>query len=93
MYHLYFRHVLDTPATETHFMEQLHELDHKLNFAKLQQFKDTAAIGDVKDVLERLKFKVCCSCFAIGEECINISACLLGCHKSERLFNGICCSI
>ena len=47
-------------------MEQLHELDHKLNFAKLQQFKDTAAIGDVKDVLERLKIKViravCLSC-------------------------------
>lgn len=54
----YCRHILDTPTSEQHFMEQLHELDHKLNFAKLQQFKDTAAIADVKDVLERLKIKV-----------------------------------
>lgn len=51
------KHILDTPTSEQQFMEQLHELDHKLNFAKLQQFKDTAAIGDVKDVLERLKIK------------------------------------
>ncbi|XP_065830309.1 vacuolar protein sorting-associated protein 52 homolog [Oscarella lobularis] len=51
------KHILDTPPLEQQFVEQLHELDHKLNFAKLQSFRDTAAIADVKDVLERLRIK------------------------------------
>lgn len=39
-------------------MEQLHELQHKLQFLKAQEFKDAKAAGDVRDVVENLKFKV-----------------------------------
>lgn len=33
-------HILDTPVADRHFVEQLHELNHKINFAKHQAFKD-----------------------------------------------------
>jgi hypothetical protein len=40
------------------FLEQLHELQHKLQFIKTQQFKDAKSVGDVHDVVENLKYKV-----------------------------------
>ena len=45
-------------VTEQQFIEQLHELDHKVNFVKEQCFKDALCTGDVKDVLDKLKTKV-----------------------------------
>ena len=30
------RHITDTPASEREFLENLHELDHKVNFLNLQ---------------------------------------------------------
>jgi len=37
---------------------QLHELHHKLQFLKAQEFKEAKAVGDVHDVIENLKYKV-----------------------------------
>ena len=52
------RHVLETPVTERQFVEQLHELNHKISFVKEQSFKDARSCLDVKDVLDKLKIKV-----------------------------------
>ena len=51
-------HIVDTPVTEREFLEQLHELNHKINFVKEQSFKETRSSNDVRDILEKLKFKV-----------------------------------
>lgn len=50
-------HILETPVTEDEFKEQLHELNHKINFVREQAFRDARACSDVKDVLEKLKNK------------------------------------
>ncbi|XP_014674937.1 PREDICTED: vacuolar protein sorting-associated protein 52 homolog isoform X2 [Priapulus caudatus] len=49
--------ILDVPVTERNFLEQLHELNHKINFVKEQSFHDSKSALDVKDVLEKLKIK------------------------------------
>jgi uncharacterized membrane protein len=53
-----FRTILEKDVNECDFLEQLHELQHKLIFLKAQEFKDAKAAGDVRDVVENLKFKV-----------------------------------
>lgn len=50
-------HILDTPATERHFVEQLHELNHKISFAKQQAFQDARSAQDVREALEKLKIR------------------------------------
>ena len=52
------RHICETPVTEQTFIEQLHELHHKIDFAKEQSFKGALSVNDVGDVLEKLKVKV-----------------------------------
>ena len=52
------RHVLETSVMEREFVEQLHELNHKISFVKEQSFKDARSCLDVKDVLDKLKIKV-----------------------------------
>ena len=52
------RHICETPATEQAFIEQLHELHHKIDFAKEQSFKGALSVNDVGDVLDKLKVKV-----------------------------------
>ncbi|KAI8771205.1 vacuolar protein sorting-associated protein 52 isoform X5, partial [Biomphalaria glabrata] len=49
--------ILECPVTEDDFKEQLHELNHKINFVKEQSFRDARACLDVKDILEKLKIK------------------------------------
>ncbi|XP_064407979.1 vacuolar protein sorting-associated protein 52 homolog isoform X2 [Latimeria chalumnae] len=49
--------ILETPVTEQDFVEQLHELNNKINYVKEQSFKETQACVDVQDVLDRLKIK------------------------------------
>jgi dTDP-D-glucose 4,6-dehydratase len=51
-------HILDTAVTEREFVEQLHELNHKINFVKEQSFRDARACHDVRDILEKLRWKV-----------------------------------
>jgi len=53
-----WRHILETSVMEREFVEQLHELNHKINFVKEQSFKDARSCLDVKDVLDKLKIKV-----------------------------------
>ncbi|XP_033643101.1 vacuolar protein sorting-associated protein 52 homolog [Asterias rubens] len=50
-------HILDTSVTERQFLEQLHELNHKISFVKEQSFKEAISCKDVQDILEKLKLK------------------------------------
>lgn len=50
--------ITDVPVTERHFLEQLHELNHKIKVVKEQSFHDALACQDVQDVLEKLRIKV-----------------------------------
>ncbi|CAN7983927.1 unnamed protein product [Ixodes pacificus] len=49
--------ILEMPVTEKEFLEQLYVLDHKISFVKEQSFKDSRSCQDVRDILEKLKFK------------------------------------
>ncbi|XP_062385136.1 vacuolar protein sorting-associated protein 52 homolog [Sardina pilchardus] len=49
--------ILDSPVTEQEFMEQLHELNNKINFAKELSFRETLACSDIQDIVDRLKIK------------------------------------
>lgn len=57
------RTILDTPVTEQDFLEQLHELNNKINFAKELSFRETLACSDIQDIVDRLKLKVNQGCF------------------------------
>lgn len=50
--------ILDTPVTDQAFLEQLHELNNKINVVKEQAFRETMACTDVADILDKLKAKV-----------------------------------
>uniref|UniRef100_A0A674BR74 Vacuolar protein sorting-associated protein 52 homolog n=1 Tax=Salmo trutta TaxID=8032 RepID=A0A674BR74_SALTR len=45
------------PVTEQEFLDQLHELNNKINFAKELSFRETLACSDVQDIVDRLKIK------------------------------------
>ncbi|ELT91956.1 hypothetical protein CAPTEDRAFT_183678 [Capitella teleta] len=49
--------ILESQVTDRGFVEQLHDLNHKINFVKEQSFKDAKSCFDVKDILEKLKIK------------------------------------
>ncbi|XP_051811798.1 vacuolar protein sorting-associated protein 52 homolog isoform X1 [Acanthochromis polyacanthus] len=49
--------ILDSPVTEQEFLEQLHELNNKINFAKELSFRETLACSDIQDIVDRLKVK------------------------------------
>ncbi|XP_058864874.1 vacuolar protein sorting-associated protein 52 homolog [Acipenser ruthenus] len=49
--------IMDTPVVEQEFVEQLHELNNKINYVKEQSFRETLACQDVQDILDRLKIK------------------------------------
>ncbi|MBN3277472.1 VPS52 protein, partial [Polyodon spathula] len=49
--------IMDTPVVEQDFVEQLHELNNKINYVKEQSFRETLACQDVQDILDRLKIK------------------------------------
>uniref|UniRef100_H3CBA5 Vacuolar protein sorting-associated protein 52 homolog n=1 Tax=Tetraodon nigroviridis TaxID=99883 RepID=H3CBA5_TETNG len=49
--------ILESPVTEQEFLEQLHELNTKINFAKELSFRETLACSDIQDILDRLKLK------------------------------------
>lgn len=50
--------ILDSPVTEQEFLEQLHELNSKINYAKELSFRETLACSDIQDIVDRLKIKV-----------------------------------
>ncbi|XP_030596371.1 vacuolar protein sorting-associated protein 52 homolog isoform X2 [Archocentrus centrarchus] len=49
--------ILESPVTEQEFLEQLHELNTKINFAKELSFRETLACADIQDIVDRLKLK------------------------------------
>uniref|UniRef100_A0A671PXE9 Vacuolar protein sorting-associated protein 52 homolog n=1 Tax=Sinocyclocheilus anshuiensis TaxID=1608454 RepID=A0A671PXE9_9TELE len=46
-----------SPVTEQEFLEQLHELNSKINYAKELSFRETLACSDIQDIVDRLKMK------------------------------------
>ena len=52
------RIIMDSNVNEREFLEQLYELNHKINFVKQQTFNNARSCLDVKDILDKLKFKV-----------------------------------
>uniref|UniRef100_A0A915DQV1 Vacuolar protein sorting-associated protein 52 homolog n=1 Tax=Ditylenchus dipsaci TaxID=166011 RepID=A0A915DQV1_9BILA len=55
--HIMIKTITEKDVNSTEFLEQLHELQHKLQFLRTQEFKDAKAVGDVQDVIENLKYK------------------------------------
>lgn len=51
------KHILESAVTEKEFLEDLYILDHKIAFVKEQSFKEARSCQDVKDILEKLKYK------------------------------------
>ncbi|KAH8868357.1 Vacuolar protein sorting-associated protein 52 like [Schistosoma japonicum] len=51
------RHIMYTPVTEQEFLENLHELNHKMNFALGQSMVDYKSFNDVSVLLKKLKIK------------------------------------
>ncbi|XP_061616235.1 vacuolar protein sorting-associated protein 52 homolog isoform X2 [Phyllopteryx taeniolatus] len=49
--------ILDSAVTEQDFLEQLHELNNKINLAKELSFRETLACADIQDIVDRLKVK------------------------------------
>ncbi|XP_038135686.1 vacuolar protein sorting-associated protein 52 homolog [Cyprinodon tularosa] len=49
--------IMESPVTEQDFLEQLHELNTKINFAKELSFRETLACSDIQDIVDRLKLK------------------------------------
>lgn len=49
--------ILEAPVTEKEFLNQLDDLNHKLNLIKELNFKESKAAQDVNEVLEKLKIK------------------------------------
>ena len=54
VHHTMIRGILERDANEPEFIEQLHELQHKLQFVKAQEFKEAKSVADVHDVIENL---------------------------------------
>lgn len=50
-------HILDTPAQEREFLEQLQVLDAKICFVREQTFKDARSCEDVLEILNNLKIR------------------------------------
>ncbi|CDW52135.1 Vacuolar protein sorting-associated protein 52 ho molog [Trichuris trichiura] len=48
---------MDEAATESSFLEQLHELQHKIVYVRHQAFRDAVACQEVENVLNNLKLK------------------------------------
>uniref|UniRef100_A0A671PP87 Vacuolar protein sorting-associated protein 52 homolog n=1 Tax=Sinocyclocheilus anshuiensis TaxID=1608454 RepID=A0A671PP87_9TELE len=44
-------------VTEQEFLEQLHELNSKINYAKELSFRETLACSDIQDIVDRLRIK------------------------------------
>ncbi|XP_065647465.1 vacuolar protein sorting-associated protein 52 homolog isoform X3 [Hydra vulgaris] len=49
--------IIDKQVTDQYFIEQLHELSHKLNVVKEQSYKGAMACNDVQEVLDKLRIK------------------------------------
>lgn len=87
-------HILDTPVTEREFLEQLHELNHKINFVKEQSFKDARSCHDVKDILEKLKIKASFQSYYVNLDykwLLSLMYIETQCHpySFENIINGI----
>ncbi|KAA8591241.1 hypothetical protein FQN60_002184, partial [Etheostoma spectabile] len=51
------RQAVRSHLSQLEFLEQLHELNNKINFAKELSFRETLACADIQDIVDRLKLK------------------------------------
>ena len=65
--------LVESPVSEPAFLEQLQNLEHKINFMKEQSFRDSKSCNDMKDVIEKLKIKSICKIREWMYEKINAS--------------------
>ena len=49
---------MDMDPCERQFLEVLHELQHKLQFIKNQEFRDVQSTSDVAQIADQLKLRV-----------------------------------
>ena len=52
--------IMDSPVQEPAFLENLQNLEHKINFLKEQSFHDARSCLDVKDIVDKLKIRAIC---------------------------------
>ena len=64
--------IMETPVHEAAFLEQLQNLEHKINFLKEQSFRDARSCTDVKDIVDKLKIKAVCKIREFLLEKINL---------------------
>ena len=64
--------IMDTPAHEPIFLENLQNLEHKINFLKEQNFQDARSCLDVMDIVDKLKIRAVCKIREFLMEKINL---------------------
>ena len=64
--------IMDTPVQEPAFLENLQNLEHKINFLKEQSFHDARSCLDVKDIVDKLKIRAICKIREFLMEKINL---------------------
>ena len=64
--------IMDTPVQEPTFLENLQNLEHKINFLKEQSFHDARSCLDVKDIVDKLKIRAVCKIREFLMEKINL---------------------
>lgn len=86
---LFISTILETPVTDQAFLEQLHELNNKINAVKEQAFRETMACTDVADILDKLKTKVRIRAPGEGHsaEAQKLDEALFGSKKSNGPFS------
>ena len=64
--------IMDSPVQEPAFLENLQNLEHKINFLKEQSFHDARSCLDVKDIVDKLKIRAICKIREFLLEKINL---------------------
>jgi len=64
--------IMDSPVQDPTFLENLQNLEHKINFLKEQSFHDARSCLDVKDIVDKLKIRAICKIREFLIEKINL---------------------
>ena len=64
--------IMDSPVQDPAFLENLQNLEHKINFLKEQSFHDARSCLDVKDIVDKLKIRAICKIREFLIEKINL---------------------
>ena len=64
--------IMDSPVQDPAFLENLQNLEHKINFLKEQSFHDAKSCLDVKDIVDKLKIRAICKIREFLIEKVNL---------------------